>query len=197
MTSSVDDYATPRLRQHRVAPTSFVPRIEETCSALEVLGSPFGDLAFDQQQQFNANRMLDQRHQYQSEAQECAMSEMGSVAIARVLGWKLTDDKSHVMIGFTLGPHDSDFAIALSHQVLVNTIINMVGALDAFQESNITTAARFSIDATWNEIEQVGTNQFVVSFRTKGGGILRFMMDRPMTEGLSERLRAVLGDLSG
>ena len=125
------------------------------------------------------------------------MSEIGSVAIARVLGWKLTDDKSHVMIGFTQGPHDSDFAIALSHQILVSTIINMVGALDAFQESNIATRERFSIDATWHEIEHVGTNEFVVSFRTKGGGVLRFMMDRPMTEGLSERLRAALGGLSG
>jgi hypothetical protein len=123
------------------------------------------------------------------------MSQLETVLVDRVFGWKVTDDNTHVVVGFSRGPHNSEFAIAFSHDVLVNTIISMVGALDAFQEVRTPSGDLFSIDAEWFEVSKV-EGRLVVAFRTKGGGFLRFAMDRAMIERLSGALSAGLGNVS-
>lgn len=123
------------------------------------------------------------------------MSRLETVLVDRVFGWKMTDDNTRVVIGFCQGPCNSEVAIALSRDVLVKTIISMVGALDGFQEMRTPSGDRFSIEADWYEVSQV-EDGFVVSLRTKGGGFLRFAMNRSMIAGLSETLGAALGDAS-
>jgi len=70
------------------------------------------------------------------------MSQKQAAPIAGVLGWKLTDDKTNVIIGFSQGPAGSEFAIAIRHELLIATILSMVGALAAFPEGKMESGEK-------------------------------------------------------
>jgi len=66
MTSSVDDYATPPAQAASGGADELCAAIEEICSASEILGSPLATEHLISGSNSKRQRMLDQRHRYQS-----------------------------------------------------------------------------------------------------------------------------------
>src|SRR5689334_1088769 len=109
------------------------------------------------------------------------MSQEQAAPITGVLGWKLTDDKTHAIIGFSQGPGGSEFAIAIRHELLIATVLSMVDALAAFPERAMESAEKLSIETDWYEVGGVeGSDDVSISFRVPSGGFLRFHMKRVM-----------------
>jgi hypothetical protein len=121
------------------------------------------------------------------------MSQEQAAPITRVLGWKLTDDKTHAIIGFSQGPEGSEFAIAIRHEMLIATILSMVDALAAFPDRRMESGEKLSIETDWYEVGGIdGSDDVSVSLRVPSGGFLRFHMKRPMAERLADTLGAVV-----
>jgi hypothetical protein len=121
------------------------------------------------------------------------MSQEKAAPIASVLGWKLTDDKSHAIIGFSQGPAGSEFAIAIRHEILIATILSMVDALAAFPERRMESGEKLSIETNWYEVGGIeGSDDVSVCLRVPSGGFIRFHMKRLMAERLAETLGSVV-----
>jgi hypothetical protein len=56
------------------------------------------------------------------------MADTPAALVNNVLGWKLTDDRSHLLIAFRQ-PDGNEFVLALTHETLVNAITSLVSAL--------------------------------------------------------------------
>ena len=126
------------------------------------------------------------------------MSQEGAAPIASVLGWKLTDDKTHAIIGFSQGPAGSEFAIAIRKELLIATILSMVDVLAAFPEERMKSGEKLLIETDWYEVGDVeGSDDVSVAFRVPSGGFLRFNMKRLMAERLAETLGEVVGMAPG
>lgn len=116
-----------------------------------------------------------------------------AAAIADVIGWETTDDKTHALIKLKQ-PTGDEFAIALSHQVLMKTIMTAVDALAAFPLPKMSSGEKAIIETNWFEVGKSPTGDlWAVTFRTKGGGSLTFAMDKQMTERLAETLAVAVG----
>jgi hypothetical protein len=62
----------------------------------------------------------------------------------------------------------------------------------------MVSGEKLSIEADWYEVGTVeGSDDVSLSLRAKGGGFLRFNMDRLMAERLLETLQVGLGGSSG
>ena len=111
--------------------------------------------------------------------------------INKVLGWKKSDDGAHVIIGFEQ-PDRTEFAVAISHESLLDTITSFVDALAAFPSPRADQDL-FAIGTNWFEIGRVAdSTDLAVSFRTQGDGVLAFVMNRTVAERLFDTLAATL-----
>ena len=79
------------------------------------------------------------------------MNETRAIIIDGVLGWKSSDDKQHVIIGLKQACR-GEFPAALTHEVLVNTILSMIEALGAFAAPRMQAAEKVGIKPSWFEV---------------------------------------------
>ncbi len=119
--------------------------------------------------------------------------------IAKFLGWKLSDDKATVMVGFQ-HPEGPEFAIGFPRIVLAEVITNLINATDAFPASEGTAVRELpAMAATRFQFgKDEGSDDFFLTLRLMKGGYVPFVMDRSMAEQLTETLNAqVMGVASG
>jgi hypothetical protein len=59
------------------------------------------------------------------------MPEVSVAPVIGLLGWKITDDRSHVLLGFKQ-PEDGEFTLAVSEPDLREMIMSLAHATEAF-----------------------------------------------------------------
>jgi hypothetical protein len=59
------------------------------------------------------------------------MAETSFAAISKVLGWKLSEDKTRVLSGFEQ-PDGNQFALGITQLDLIEVIMSLVGATEEF-----------------------------------------------------------------
>ena len=122
------------------------------------------------------------------------MSETPAIIIDEVLGWKPSNDKQHVILGLKQA-FGGELPIALTHDVLANTIVLMIEAMGAFAVPKMQSTEWLVIKPSWFDVwpGEDGLDNFYISFRTANGGELSFLMDRQSTERFSETIQSALG----
>jgi hypothetical protein len=120
------------------------------------------------------------------------MAETPAALVTDVLGWKLTEDKAHVLLGFRQ-PDGNDFVLALAHETLMKAITSLVSALSAFAGPRLADGEKLVLKTDWYEVGESADGNFLVSFRVENGGSLGFLLTRVMAERLLQTLGTALG----
>src|SRR5262249_37610334 len=123
------------------------------------------------------------------------MADTSAAPITEVLGWKATDDKTQVLLGLKQ-PNGTEFALAVSHRLLIEIIMSLAHATEAFPApKGLSVQEALAMGTNWYEFGKDNkTGDFFLRFRLVGGGHLAFVMDRPMAERLAETISVeVLG----
>jgi len=121
------------------------------------------------------------------------MAERHAALLSDVVGWQLTDDRTHVILGFRQ-PDGNEFALALAHETLMKAITSLVSALGAFAGPRLADGEKLVLKTEWFEIGRSADDSFFVSFRVEKGGALNFVLTRAMAEQVSQTLGVALGD---
>lgn len=114
--------------------------------------------------------------------------------IEDVLGWKLSDDGSLVMLGLKLSD-GSELPIAFPPKKLVPAIMSLAHASGSIPTAKGTVEqGDLAIEANSCEVgKDEASGDFIVRFGLLGGGQLTFVMSKSTAENLTESLRAELG----
>jgi hypothetical protein len=120
------------------------------------------------------------------------MSQAKVLPIDEVLGWKLSDDGAHVMLGLKLSD-GSELPLAFPPKKLVPAITSLAHASGAILATN--EQGELAIEANSFEVgKDEASGDFFLRFGLLGGGQLTFVMGKSMAEGLAEAMNAtVLG----
>lgn len=107
-------------------------------------------------------------------------------------GWTLTDDGKHVLLGFEQ-PSGKEFAIAIDNETVVETLTGLIDAVGALAKKGVVGRETMAIQTNWFDIYQSDNpDQFILAFRTPGGGRLLFAMDNIMAARLAESVSGIL-----
>jgi hypothetical protein len=127
------------------------------------------------------------------------MPQANVLPIEEVLGWKLSDDGAHVMLGFKLSD-GSELPLAFPPKKLVPAIMSLAHASGAIPApKGMAEQGDLAIEANSYEVgKDEASGDFFVRFGLRGGGQLTFVMGRSTAEGLAETMNAtVLGLAKG
>jgi hypothetical protein len=119
------------------------------------------------------------------------MPQAKVLPIDEVLGWKLSDDGAHVMLGLKLSD-GSELPLAFPPKKLVPAITSLAHASGAIPTPNgVDAQGELAIEANSFEVgKDEASGDFFVRFGLLGGGQLTFVMGKSMAEGLAEALNA-------
>lgn len=122
------------------------------------------------------------------------MTETVALPVIEVLGYKLTNDEDHVLVGFKQ-PSGEEFSLALDQSNLLQSIATLISATSAYPFQAGFSEKQIGVFQTdWYEVGLVpGSTDFSIRFRLDGGGHLSFVMNKAMTERLAETLSVALG----
>ena len=123
------------------------------------------------------------------------MSDTQPAAISEVLGYSLSDDARHVLVGFKQ-PNGNEFTLALSDEHLHDVISSLLAARDSFPENaGGPGESAMPFEAHTIKIGYVKDGpQLVQTFRIEGGGSMSFTFDRKLGIEVLSALKAVLSD---
>jgi hypothetical protein len=110
------------------------------------------------------------------------------------LGWKVTDDKSHVLLGFKQ-PNDAEFVLGIPPDTLDQAIVHLVNATGAFPPpKGLGEHASFAMTADAVDVGLTpSTGQYFLRLRLPAGGHLAFNLSRALAERVLESLAVELG----
>jgi uncharacterized lipoprotein YbaY len=123
------------------------------------------------------------------------MSDTQPGAISEVLGYSLSDDARHILIGFKQ-PSGSEFTLALADEHLHDVIASLLAARDLFPENaQGPSESALPFEAHTIKIGNVkDSQQLIQTFRIEGGGSMSFIFDRKLGIEVFSALKAVLSD---
>jgi hypothetical protein len=109
-----------------------------------------------------------------------------------VLAWEVAADGVHVLV--TLGQPDGNrLVLAIPHYTLMELIIALAHATEAFPAPKGMRVSALAMGAKWFEFGQdEASGDFFLRLRLERGGHLAFVMDRSMAELLTETLNAMV-----
>jgi hypothetical protein len=110
------------------------------------------------------------------------------------LGWKVTEDKSYVLLGFKQ-PNDSEFVLGITPDTLAETIQYLANATAAFPSARgLGEQTSFAMNADGVDVGRTpSTGKYFLRLRLPGGGHLAFNLDRVLAERVLESLAVELG----
>ena len=123
------------------------------------------------------------------------MPQANVLPIDDVLGWKLSDDGAHVVLGLRLSD-GSELPLAFPPKRLVPAITSLAHANGAMPATKVRDEqGELAIEANSFEVgKDEASGDFFLRFGLLGGGQLTFVMGKSMAEGLAEEMNAtVLG----
>jgi hypothetical protein len=111
------------------------------------------------------------------------------VPVTEFLGWKMTDNKELVLLGFKQ-PNGQEFTLGLAQDALDQAIIHLVNATAAFpSEKGLSAQTGFGMGVESLDVGNTpSTGQLFVRLRFPGGGHLLFNLDRNLAAFLREAL---------
>ena len=123
------------------------------------------------------------------------MSDTQTAAISEVLGYSLSDDAKHVLIGLKQ-PSGNEFTLALSDEHLHDVIASLLAARDMFPENaSGPSESAMPFEAHSVKIGYVKDGQQLVqTFRIEAGGSVSFIFDRKLGMEVVSALKALLSD---
>ncbi len=121
------------------------------------------------------------------------MPQASVLPIEEVLGWKLSDDGAHVMLGLKLSD-GRELPLAFPPKKLVPAIMSLAhasGAIPAPKEMG--EHGEIAIEANSYEVgKDEASGDFFVRLGLLGGGQLTFVMGKLMAKGLTEAMNATV-----
>ena len=121
------------------------------------------------------------------------MPQANVLPIDEVLGWKLSDDGAHVMLGLKLSD-GSELPLAFPPKKLVPAITSLAHASGAIPATKgVDEQGELAIETNSFEVgKDEASGDFFVRFGLLGGGQLTFVMGKSMAEGLAETMNATV-----
>ena len=124
------------------------------------------------------------------------MPQANVLPIDEVLGWKLSDDGAHVMLGLKLSD-GSELPLAFPPKKLVPAITSLAHASGAIPAPNGAEQGELAIEANSYEVgKDEASGDFFVRFGLLGGGQLTFVISKSMAKGLVEAMNATVSGLA-
>jgi hypothetical protein len=121
------------------------------------------------------------------------MTKTDFAPVTGFLGWQVTEDKSHVLLGFK--QPNSEFVLGIPPDTLDQAIVHLVNATAAFPPSKgLGEHMSYAMTADAVDVGRTpSTGQYFLRLRLSAGGHLAFNLNRALAERVLESLAVELG----